>query len=140
MKVTMLLADAAQAVDNKLYILGGGWSVTGPDPAPSAIALKIDVPWDQTNVRHRWELALLDEDGAPVFLGDPEAPQSLVISNEFELGRPPGVTPGTALEIALAINLGPLPLEPGARYVWQLTIDGQSAEDWQVGFTTRPYS
>ena len=87
----MLLADAAQAVDNKLYILGGGWSVTGPEPAPSAIALKIDVPWDQTNVRHRWELALLDEDGAPVFLGDPDAPQSLVISNEFELGRPPGV-------------------------------------------------
>ena len=29
-KVTMMLADAAQAVEGKLYILGGGWSVTGP--------------------------------------------------------------------------------------------------------------
>jgi hypothetical protein len=33
-KVTMLLADAAQAVDGKLYILGGGWTITGPDPIP----------------------------------------------------------------------------------------------------------
>ena len=33
----MLLADAAQQLGGKLYILGGGWSVTGPQPAPSAI-------------------------------------------------------------------------------------------------------
>ena len=44
MKVTMLLADAAQAVNGKLYILGGGWSVAGPDPTPMAIALKMEVP------------------------------------------------------------------------------------------------
>lgn len=29
MKVTMLLADAATVAEGKLYILGGGWSVTG---------------------------------------------------------------------------------------------------------------
>ncbi len=44
-KVTMLLCDAAQVSDGKLYILGGGWSMTGPDPVPSAVALKIDVYW-----------------------------------------------------------------------------------------------
>ena len=38
----MLLCDAAQVADGKLYILGGGWSMTGPDPVPSAVALKID--------------------------------------------------------------------------------------------------
>ncbi len=32
MRVTMILADAAQVVDNNSYILGGGWSVTGPGP------------------------------------------------------------------------------------------------------------
>jgi len=26
----MMLADAAQAVNGKLYIMGGGWSVMGP--------------------------------------------------------------------------------------------------------------
>src|SRR5207244_5203833 len=39
-KVTILLADAAQAVEGKLYVLGGGWSTTGPDPAPMARAIK----------------------------------------------------------------------------------------------------
>jgi hypothetical protein len=44
MKVTILLADVVHAVNGTLYILGGGWSATGPDPSPSALALKIDVP------------------------------------------------------------------------------------------------
>ena len=61
----MLLADAAQAVGGKLYVLGGGWSVIGPGPATMAIAMKIDVPWDQTNLRHHWILDLVDEDGQP---------------------------------------------------------------------------
>lgn len=138
MKVTMLLADAAQVVDNKLYILGGGWSITGPDPTPSAIAMKLDVPWDLAGSRHSWELALLDEDGVPVFFGEGPDSQALVIANDFELVQPDGVPPGTPLELAMAINLGPLPLPPGKRFVWQLTIDGQSHEDWQVAFSTRP--
>src|SRR5213594_576499 len=60
MKVTMLLADSAQAVNGKLYILGGGWSIIGPDPAATAIAIKIDVPWDLANRSHTFRLALLD--------------------------------------------------------------------------------
>jgi hypothetical protein len=138
MKVTMLLADAAQVVDNKLYILGGGWSVTGPDPMPSAIALKLDVPWDEAGKDHIWELALLDQDGVPVFLGEGEAAQSVVIRNEFQLERPDHLAPGTPLELAMALNLAPLPLEPGNRYAWHLTIDDQSQEDWQVAFSVRP--
>ena len=57
MKLTMLLADAAEAVGGKLYILGGGWSITGPQPTPSAIAIKIDVPWDQTNKVHTFVMS-----------------------------------------------------------------------------------
>ena len=37
----MLLADSAQAVEGKLYILGGGWNITGPEPSPSGIAIYI---------------------------------------------------------------------------------------------------
>ena len=134
MRVTMLLADAAQVVENKLYILGGGWSMTGPDPVPSAIALKIEVPWDQTNDRHRWEMALIDADSQPVFMQGPDGEQALVINGEFEVGRPAGVAAGTPIDLALAINLGPIPLPPGRRFVWELTIDGQSHADWQLGF------
>ena len=69
-KVTMLLCDAAQVSDGKLYILGGGWSMTGPDPVPSAVALKIDVDWHEAETSHHWELFLEDADGRPVHDGD----------------------------------------------------------------------
>ena len=42
------------------------------------------------------------------------------------------------IEGGKALNLAPLPLTPGERYVWQLTIDDQSHADWQVAFTIRP--
>jgi hypothetical protein len=136
-QVTMMLADAAQAIEGKLYILGGGWTVTGPDPSPSAIALQIRVPWDLANTRHTMRLELLDTDGNPVTMESPVGKQPLVLENEFEVGRPPGVKPGSPLELALAINLGPIPLAPGKRYEWRLHIGGETHEFWTLPFSTR---
>jgi len=135
MKATLLLADAAQAVDNKLYILGGGWSITGPDPSPFAIALKIEVPWDQTNMRHEWRLELLTADGQPVIPSGAEQP--LIIGGQFEVGRPPGLSRGTPIDLALAINSGPMELPRGQRYTWKLTLDGTTHEDWGLSFSVR---
>jgi len=70
MRVTMLLADAAQEVNGKLYVLGGGWSVTGPDLPPMAIAIMLDVPWTQSVAPHTFALELVDEDGRAVPAGD----------------------------------------------------------------------
>jgi hypothetical protein len=134
MRATLLLADSAQAVDGKLYILGGGWSVTGPQPAPTAIALKIDVPWDRANTRHKWRLELVDADGEQVEI--PEA-GAVELEQEFEVGRPPGVKPGTSLDFVVAINVPPLPLETGRQYSWQLTIDGKGRDDWRLPFAIR---
>jgi hypothetical protein len=138
-KVTLLLADAAQAVNGKLYVLGGGWSITGPQPTPSAMAVKVEVPWDRANLKHLWQLELLDSDGQPVELpGPPEGElQPLRLQGEFEAGRPAGLKPGTPLDVALALNFGPLPIPPGGRYIWRFAIEGFD-EDWHVGFSTRP--
>jgi hypothetical protein len=136
MKLTMLLADAVQAVTGKLYVLGGGWSVTGPDPSPSALAIKIDVPWDEGNKKHRFRLALVDADGQAVPVPGGQTP--VEVTGEFEAGRPAGLTPGTPLDVVLALNIGPLLLEPGSRYVWRIWIDEQTREDWEVSFSTRP--
>jgi hypothetical protein len=136
MKVTLLLADSAQAVAGKLYVLGGGWSVIGPGPAPMAIAAKIEVPWDQANTKHELLLELLDADGQPVTPEDEENP--IRIGGQFEVGRPPGVKPGTPIDFPFAVQIGPLPLEPDSRYEWRLTIDGKGADDWRLSFTTRP--
>lgn len=136
MKVTMMLADAAQVADGKLYILGGGWSVTGPGPSGFAIALKIEVPWDQTNQRHHFALRLLDQDAQPALIAGATDP--LVIEGEFEVGRPAGIPAGSSMAVPLVVApAGPVPFPPGMRLVWSLEINGEHDEDWELPFNTR---
>lgn len=137
MKLTLLLCDAAQEANGKLYILGGGWTVTGPAPMPSALALKIDVPWDQANRRHQLRLDLVTQDGQPVMLPTPTGDSAAQVTAEFEVGRPPGHPPGIPLTVVLAVNIGPLPLRAGGRYEWRGFIDEQTHDDWCVAFSTR---
>ena len=132
MKLTMLLADAAQVAEGKLYILGGGWSMTGPPEVPSAIAIKIEVPWDQANRQHHFLLELFDADGQTVKMGN----DAVRIQGQFETGRPAGLAPGTPLDVPLAISIGPLSLAPG-RYAWRCSVDGETHEDWEIYFTKR---
>ena len=135
----MLLADSAQELGGKLYILGGGWSVTGPDPTPSALAIKFDVPWDRTNHRLSVLIELVSADGEPVLVPQPDGTeQPLRIEGQLEVGRPPGLKPGSPIDAAMALNFGPLPLEPDTRYEWRLSIDGHHDENWSVTFSTRP--
>ena len=137
-KVTMLLCDAAQVSDGKLYILGGGWSMTGPDPVPSAVALKIDVDWHEAETSHHWELFLEDADGKPVMMETAEGTQPVEVRGEFTVSQPQGIPEGSPIDVALAVNLGPIPLEPGTRFAWRLTIDGEALPGASLGFTTRP--
>ncbi len=138
MEATMLLCDSAEAVNGKLYILGAGWSVTGPVPAPSALAIKIDVPWNYANRRFPADLELLTSDGVPVTVPDQLGqPQPVRFHFDFEVGRPPGVAPGSTLDAVLAVSVPPLPLMAGSRFVWRLTINGETRQHWQVAFATR---
>ena len=138
MKVTMLLADSAQSVGGKLYILGGGWSLTGPAPTPSAIALKIEVPWDLAARRHNILLEIVNADGQPIRLPTHDGEQPVRAEAQFETGIPAGLIPGTPIDATLAMNINPLPLPPGARYMWRLSIDGETRDEWHVAFSTRP--
>ncbi len=134
----MMLCDSAQVADGKLFILGGGWSMIGPDPAPSALALKVDVDWHEADRQHHWELYLEDEDGGPVLVETPDGHQPIEVRGEFSVGRPPGLAEGSPIDMPFAVNLGPLPLPPDRRYTWKLSIDGETREDWSVAFSTRP--
>ena len=135
----MLLADAAQEVDGKLYVLGGGWSVMGPEVGPMALAIKIDVPWTAANQKHRFSLELLSEDGQQPEVQTAEgiARSRVSFEGEFEVGRPPGLPPGTDIDTAFAVQLGPLPLVKGRGYVWRLSIDGATHDHWQRPFRLR---
>lgn len=137
MRVTMLLADAAQEVNGKLYVLGGGWSVTGPDLPPMSLAIKLDVPWGSANESHRFEIVLVDADGRPVNTDTGDGPGTGVrVEGTFEVGRPAGTPAGSDIDFAFAVNVPPFPLTAG-RYAWQLSIDGETREDWLRPFQVR---
>jgi hypothetical protein len=143
MKVTMFLADHADAVNGKLYINGGGWSQTSAD-VPFGIAIDIKVPWQLTNKLHELRLELIDSEGRPVVLeggegdGDAHASEPVVLAlPPFEVGRPAGLVAGTPIDQAFAVNCtSGLPLAPG-RYEWRLTVNGEAHESWALGFTVR---
>lgn len=133
MKVTMMLADSVQAVGGKLYILGGGWSITAPG-VPSGVAIYFQVPWDQTDDKHNFKLELLTSDGetVPDELGNPVA-----VDGEFQVGRPPGLKRGTPIDVPVAFNFPPLPVEPDQRYEWRLTTNDQSDDTWRLAFNVQ---
>jgi hypothetical protein len=135
----MMLADAAQEVNGKLYVLGGGWSVTGPGLPPMALAVKLDVPWSDANTLHEFEIRLVTADGHPVQVEDDDEALEVRIVGKFEVGRPPGLPPGSDIDFAFTVNVGPLPLASG-RYAWQLWIDGATAEEWQRPFQVRSHA
>lgn len=118
----MLLCDAADQVNGKLYILGGGWSlIFAPDhPVPTTVAVKLAVPWDQTNRQMSLVCRLVDEDGNPVDLGGGE----IRAEGGFEAGRPPGIKPGTPIDVPITLPFGHLAY-PAGGYVFELEVNGE---------------
>lgn len=102
----LILADSAQVVANKLYLLGGGWDKLTvnkgfPFDQRCAIALSVKVPWNETNQRHTFEIEVLSEDQHT------EEPKSIArVQGQFEVGRPPGIPVGQDQRIQLALDMG----------------------------------
>ncbi|HUZ29061.1 MAG TPA: hypothetical protein VMU90_07455 [Solirubrobacteraceae bacterium] len=118
MRATMLLCDAAQETGGKLYIIGAGWSaLLEPDtPTTQALAVVLHIEWTEANSRHPIEIELHTDDGE---VWEPAEGQPLRMTTEVEVGRPPGVKPGTELNAPLAATFNGLVL-PSGGYVWIL--------------------
>ena len=120
----LILADSAQVVGDKLYLLGGGWDLLTVNTAfpveqRSAIAVSVRVPWNETNQKHTFEIEVGEE--AP----GTEAPKSLLkVGGQFEVGRPPGIPLGSDQRIQLAINMNLTIETPGTKVV-VARIEGQ---------------
>lgn len=122
METTFILCDYAEAINGKLYIMGGGWTVCPPGPRSQSLAIKVLVPWDKANEKHQLKVILQDSDGHTVSLGEP--PNPVVVDSQFEVGRPPNITKGTPLDFVLALGFMGLPLELDTAYQWQIEING----------------
>jgi hypothetical protein len=119
----MLLCDFAQEVGGKLYIIGGGWSKLFDVGAPMnmALAIKLWVPWNSANQPIDLAIELRTEDGDPALN---EKGEPIRVLGKFEVGRPPGLRPGSALDSAIAIPVFGLRLRKGG-YRWELSLAGE---------------
>jgi hypothetical protein len=133
-----LLADHAQALGGKLYVMGAGWNVTGPAPTMFALAGIVELDWNEANEARHLQIRLLTEDGQPVTAPTPMGERPVELGMNIEVGRPAGTPRGTSFNVPFAINVGPVPIAPGGRYVWDFTIDGESRDEWRLPFLTRP--
>ncbi len=133
-----MLADHAQAVGGKLYVMGAGWDTAGPGPLTAALAGILELDWNEANQPQRMRIELLTEDGRPVMIPTPTGDRPVVIDGGVEVGRPPGTRPGTSFNVPIAINFGPMPIPPGGRYVWRFSFNDESREEWRLPFTMRP--
>ena len=95
----LILADAAQVADGKLYLLGGGWDRIAVNALPAAqmigVAVGVVVPWTETNTPHTLALTIEDEDGGSVLPP---------VSVRLEVGRPPGLPAGAEQRLMVAFN------------------------------------
>jgi hypothetical protein len=124
----MVLADAVQTAEDKLWMLGAGWSqIAANTPAPQGLGIIVHVPFDMTNRPIKIEVTLLNDDGENVEIGEPPAPVGAAA--EFEIGRPPGIKQGERLNFPLALRFNGLAHEPGG-YVWQCKIDDEPVAHW----------
>lgn len=126
MEATMLLCDWAEQINGKLYIMGGGWSLAAANrPISIALAIHLQIPWDRTNVPHSVEIKLVTEDGEPV-KDDADAP--IAMDGKVEVGRPPGIKPGTPIDAPLAIRVPQIALPPDG-YRWELHVGGDKIQE-----------
>lgn len=128
----IILADGAEVVNNKLYLLGGGWdrlAVTNGFPAqqPVAVAIAFKVPWLETNQQHTIEIEIDDQDGREIFK----------VSGQVEVGRPPGLPHGQAQRVQFAIRLE-LPLDHPGTYVIVTRIEEHEARRVQFDVVAVP--
>jgi hypothetical protein len=118
---TLLVCERAEAVNGKLYVMGGGVdrhymppNASTPIQFNADLALTFLVGWHETNDRHVATLTVQTEDGNTVFTAE----------IEFVVGRPPGAKYGQDLRQVFAIR-GPFQLPGAGAYKLELQLDGQ---------------
>lgn len=117
----LILADGAEAVAGKVYILGGGADVHTAPSFPVAIkadiALGFLVEWAETNQPIQLQVRLVDADEVERF----------AVSAEVVVGRPATARAGQDIRNLVAIK-GPLPIEQPGAYRLVMRLDGVDQE------------
>jgi hypothetical protein len=117
----LLMAEHAEAINNKHYIMGGGlFSIAVADfpfIQPSiAVVAAIEVPYEDTTEQHQLSIDIVDADERSIL------PQPF--STKFETGRPPGMRHGDNQVALMVIHFQNVQFALEGRYSVKLEIDG----------------
>jgi hypothetical protein len=120
----LIVADAAEAVGGKLYMLGGGFdrlfvpNINEPSSVSFAVALGITVPWTAANEFHHATIRLSTEDGHAL------EPQVQVA---FNVGRPSMANQGQSFRAIVAVRVN-FKLPTGGAYVLEANMPGSQSK------------
>lgn len=121
----MVLADAVAAVGGKHYIHGGGWDTLTTSGFPTVhpsmgAAVRLRVPWHDTNRPIEIELDVLDADGRSIIPTPPGPPRG-----KMNVGRPPELPMGDDQVFQLAFPINNLRFEGPGSYVVSFRLSGE---------------
>lgn len=119
----LILADRAEVVNGKLYVMGGAWDrIFAQDlrnPSVISLAIGILVPWLATNQQHSATIGIEDADGVSV---------GFQAEVGFNTGRPAGAEVGEAQRVLLAIPSLAVQFPRYGRFYVQAYINGHQAK------------
>lgn len=117
-----LLADAVQASQGKLFVLGGGWDVLTVRSLPArhpsmGIGLRVRIPWGWPGETVGLEVELQDEDGGSVLPGSLKAP--------VPVRRPDHLPEGQDLTVVRALTFTNIVFRTEGAYSFVISIDDE---------------
>lgn len=128
-----LIADYAEIVGGKLYLVGGGWDTTYAAEAPTvakiAVALGVRVPWNETDRNIPVRMTVEDDDGE-VFVS---------MDGGVSVGRPEGLVPGSAQLTQMAANVAFTAPRFGGYRVLMVAGEGDDAVSHSLPFRIAPH-
>jgi len=134
-KVMLMLADGAHAVNGRIYVLGGVIR-TIMSGTPYSVVAVVEVAYLDATAAHTYGVALFDDEDNVVMVHDDRGNE---VRFEFTLppidtGIPAGHRPGLPLDVILAFQPPPIPLDPGV-YEWKASVDGDTLDDSRLSFS-----
>lgn len=144
-RASLLVCDAGQLdSEGRLYLLGAGVQVIPQPTPPHALVARLQLQPAEAMTPHEVRLTLLEPGGSPVMVPGqamastgPAGIPGTVSAQPLLLGQDLPVLAADAADlpdwgpvvVPLLFNLGPgLPIRPGP-HRWQLSIDGQVADE-----------
>ena len=126
----LVLADHAEVVGGKLYMMGGGWDVRRIEdfskPFNMNIAVGVLTPWALANKENKFQLIIEDEDGKK--LGP-------TVDGSFTVGRPSNAIEGQTFRTMVTVGV-PVTLPKPGMYRVVVSVRSPAAYEDVVRSTT----